>query len=109
MIESNVAMAVEKQPIEKIALINAIHTKMAAMQVDLDLLDAQFQAAMKAVAEVQALIIPAKEALVPWAELLAGVASVNARNKYFPEFAGRPGDAAKEKAFLEFVKGTLNG
>lgn len=97
-------MQVTKPTEKELELINAIDEKMQPIQSELDALNAEMKEALDVVNGIKNKIRAVKPKLVPLAELKAGVANVNSRNKYFPEFLGRFDNQEKKDEFIAYVK-----
>ena len=89
-------------------LLAAIDCHMMPIQDEINALNDEYQQAMIVVTDVQNRIRAKRPELVPLAEMKAGVASINSRNKYFPEFLGRFDDKAKTDLFLDWVEKELS-
>ena len=100
-------MQVGKPTEKELELIKAIDAKMEPIQSELNALNAEMKEALDVVNGIKNKIRAAKPKLVPLAELKAGVANINSRNKYFPEFLGRFDDVEKKTAFINFVEEKL--
>lgn len=89
-------MKVKRLDDESVELLNKIDSKMEPVQDELDALNIEFQEAMKAVNAVKDKIRPYKKKLEPFGKMKAGLASVDSRDKYFPDMS--------KTQFIEFVK-----
>lgn len=88
-------------------LIASLDSKMSSVQTELDALNREMKEALEVVNTVKDKIRAVKPKLVPLAEMRAGVANINSRNKYFPEFLGRFDNAEKKAEFIEYVESNL--
>lgn len=100
-------MQVTKPNAKELELINAIDEKMKPIQSELDTLNAEMKEALDVVNVIKTKVRAVKPKLVPLAEMKAGLANINSRNKYFPEFLGRFDDQAKKDEFIKFVESKI--
>jgi len=89
------------------SLIGKIDAKTAPIQAEIDVLTAEFQKQMAVLDKIKDKLRVKRPDLVPLAELKAGVASINSRNKYFPEYLGRFDNKEKKEAFLKHAESVV--
>lgn len=100
-------MQVGKPTEKELQLIHAIDAKMAPIQSELNALNAEMKEALDVVNGIKSRIRAVKPKLIPLAEMKAGLANINSRNKYFPEYLGRFDDQAKKDEFIKFVESNI--
>lgn len=74
---------------KELELIGKLEAKKAPIQAEIDGLMIQVQEAQKLVDAIRAKVAVLRPALVPLAEMKAGVASAKSRDKYYPDMTKR--------------------
>jgi hypothetical protein len=92
---------------QQFTLLRKVQAKIDPIQTEVDALTAEYQAARVVLDEIGKRIKAKRPQLVPLAEKMAAITSINSRNKYFPEFLGRFDDAEKTAEFLAWAEESL--